>query len=42
MVERGSAYNTLKGVMIRGRAEIIEDTNAVAAAMRLEAHARKY
>jgi len=35
MVESGKAYNTLKGVMVRGRAEIIGDTDAVIAAMRL-------
>jgi PPOX class probable F420-dependent enzyme len=29
MVESGKAYNTLKGVMVRGRAEIIEDTEKV-------------
>ena len=29
MVESGKAYNTLKGVMVRGRAEIIPDTNKV-------------
>jgi PPOX class probable F420-dependent enzyme len=29
MVESGKAYNTLKGVMIRGRAEIINDTEKV-------------
>jgi len=29
MVENGKAYHTLKGVMVRGRAEIIEDTGKV-------------
>jgi PPOX class probable F420-dependent enzyme len=29
MVESGKAYNTLKGVMVRGRAEIIHDTDKV-------------
>jgi PPOX class probable F420-dependent enzyme len=29
MVESGKAYNKLKGVMVRGRAEIIADTNKV-------------
>jgi PPOX class probable F420-dependent enzyme len=29
MVESGKAYNTLKGVMVRGRAEIINDTESV-------------
>jgi PPOX class probable F420-dependent enzyme len=29
MVESGVAYNTLKGVMVRGRAEIIPDTERV-------------
>src|ERR1700730_17340327 len=29
MVESGKAYHTLKGVMVRGRAEIIEDTDKV-------------
>jgi len=29
MVESGKAYHTLKGVMVRGRAEIIEDTGKV-------------
>ena len=29
MVESGKAYNTLKGVMVRGRANIIEDTEKV-------------
>jgi nitroimidazol reductase NimA-like FMN-containing flavoprotein (pyridoxamine 5'-phosphate oxidase superfamily) len=35
MVEHGLAYDKIKGVMIRGRAEIVEDTNAVLDAMRL-------
>lgn len=35
MVEHGTAYDKIKGVMIRGRAEIVEDTDAVLAAMRL-------
>jgi PPOX class probable F420-dependent enzyme len=29
MVESGKAYHSLKGVMVRGRAEIIEDTDKV-------------
>jgi len=29
MVESGKAYHSLKGVMVRGRAEIIENTDAV-------------
>ena len=29
MVESGKAYNTLRGVMVRGRADIIEDTEQV-------------
>jgi PPOX class probable F420-dependent enzyme len=29
MVESGKAYNTLKGVMVRGRAEVIDDTQKV-------------
>ena len=29
MVESGKAYHTLKGVMVRGRAKIIEDTEKV-------------
>ncbi len=35
MVESGRAYNTLKGVMVRGRAEIIEDPEEVIEVMRL-------
>jgi PPOX class probable F420-dependent enzyme len=35
MVESGRAYNTLKGVMVRGRAEIIESADAVLEVMRL-------
>lgn len=35
MVDRGVAYDKLQGVMIRGRAEIVEDRDAVLAAMRL-------
>jgi PPOX class probable F420-dependent enzyme len=35
MVEHGLAYDKIKGVMIRGRAEIVEGTNAVLEAMRL-------
>jgi PPOX class probable F420-dependent enzyme len=35
MVEHGTAYNTLKGVMIRGKAEIIEGADNVLAVMRL-------
>jgi nitroimidazol reductase NimA-like FMN-containing flavoprotein (pyridoxamine 5'-phosphate oxidase superfamily) len=38
MVESGKAYHTLKGVMIRGRGEIIEDINQVLNALRLVAH----
>lgn len=35
MVERGTAYNALKGVMIRGRAELIAKPEAVLEVMRL-------
>ncbi|MBV8453962.1 MAG: pyridoxamine 5'-phosphate oxidase family protein [Deltaproteobacteria bacterium] len=35
MVESGNAYHTLKGVMVRGRAEIIEDTEKVLEALSL-------
>jgi PPOX class probable F420-dependent enzyme len=35
MVETGRAYNTLKGVMVRGRAEIVEGADAVLEVMRL-------
>ncbi len=35
MVEHGLAYDKIKGVMIRGRAEIVEDTNTVLDTMRL-------
>jgi PPOX class probable F420-dependent enzyme len=35
MVESGKAYNTLKGVMVRGRAEIIADTEKVLEVLRL-------
>ena len=35
MVEHGLVYDKIKGVMIRGRAEIIADTNAVLDTMRL-------
>jgi PPOX class probable F420-dependent enzyme len=35
MVESGKAYNTLKGVMVRGNAEIIEDTGKVLEALSL-------
>lgn len=35
MVEHGLAYDKIKGVMIRGRAEIVQDTNAVLDTMRL-------
>lgn len=35
MVERGVAYNTLKGVMIRGHCELIEGADAVIGVMRL-------
>lgn len=34
MVEHGLAYDRIKGVMIRGRAEIVEDTEAVLETMR--------
>jgi hypothetical protein len=34
MVESGTAYAELRGVMVRGTCEIIEDTEAVQAAMR--------
>jgi PPOX class probable F420-dependent enzyme len=34
MVESGNAYAELRGVMVRGMCEIIEDTEAVRAAMR--------
>ena len=37
MVESGKAYHTLKGVMIRGRAEISEDTEKVLAVLGLVA-----
>jgi PPOX class probable F420-dependent enzyme len=37
MVESGTAYHTLKGVMVRGQAEIIEDTDAVLQALGLVA-----
>ena len=37
MAEGGKAYNTLKGVMIRGRAEIVTDTAKVLEALRLVA-----
>jgi PPOX class probable F420-dependent enzyme len=35
MVESGKAYHTLKGVMVRGRAEIIENTEKVLAVLSL-------
>ena len=35
MVEHGQAYDKIKGVMIRGIAEIVEDTEAVLATMKL-------
>jgi PPOX class probable F420-dependent enzyme len=35
MVEHGLAYDKIKGVMIRGRAEIVEDTESVLATMKL-------
>jgi PPOX class probable F420-dependent enzyme len=35
MIEHGRAYDNVKGVMIRGRAEIVEDTNTVLDTMRL-------
>lgn len=35
MVESGKAYHTLKGVMVRGRAEIIEDIDKVLEALNL-------
>jgi PPOX class probable F420-dependent enzyme len=34
MVESGTAYAELRGIMVRGTCEIIEDTEAVRAAMR--------
>jgi nitroimidazol reductase NimA-like FMN-containing flavoprotein (pyridoxamine 5'-phosphate oxidase superfamily) len=34
MIETGSAYADLKGVMVRGTCEIIDDTETVRAAMR--------
>jgi PPOX class probable F420-dependent enzyme len=37
MVESGKAYHTLKGVMVRGRAEIIADTDKVLEALGLVA-----
>jgi PPOX class probable F420-dependent enzyme len=37
MVESGKAYNTLKGVMVRGRAEIIADTDKVLEVLSLAA-----
>lgn len=37
MVESGKAYNSLKGVMIRGRAEIIADTDKVLQVLTLTA-----
>ena len=37
MVESGKAYNTLKGVMIRGRAEIIAETDKVLQVLSLTA-----
>jgi len=35
MVEHGTAYDKIKGVMIRGRAEVVEGPEAVLAAMKL-------
>ena len=35
MVEHGLAYDKIKGVMIRGRADIVEDTDSVLETMRL-------
>jgi len=35
MIEHGVAYDKIKGVMIRGRAEIVEDANAVLNTLRL-------
>ncbi|HKV54871.1 MAG TPA: pyridoxamine 5'-phosphate oxidase family protein [Candidatus Binataceae bacterium] len=35
MVESGKAYNTLRGVMIRGRAELVEGADAVLEVMRM-------
>ncbi len=35
MVESGKAYSTLKGVMVRGRAAIIDDTEKVLEVLRL-------
>src|SRR5437588_10867289 len=37
MVESGAAYHTLKGVMVRGTAEIIDNTDTVLEALRLVA-----
>ena len=35
MLEAGTAYNKLRGLMIRGRAEIVEDVNFTAEVLRL-------
>jgi PPOX class probable F420-dependent enzyme len=35
MVEHGTAYDKIKGVMIRGRAEVVEGAEAVLATMKL-------
>jgi len=39
MVETGDAYNELRGVMVRGHCEIIEDAEAVRATFALRAEA---
>lgn len=41
MVETGVAYNELRGVMVRGHCEIIEDLEAVRAAFALLAESRQ-
>ena len=38
MVESGKAYSALKGVMVRGRAEIIENTDKVLEVLNLVGH----
>jgi nitroimidazol reductase NimA-like FMN-containing flavoprotein (pyridoxamine 5'-phosphate oxidase superfamily) len=40
MVETGDSYAELRGVMVRGHCEIIEDPKAVAAAFAFRAEAR--
>lgn len=35
LLESGSAYNELRGVMMRGRAEVVTDVNATADVLRL-------